>query len=297
MMDKTQTFPNGIVLFKNRINLNEYNPISFLSSIKENSIKNHYTNIYDEDRNFLYAINKSGHRFSKEDITKNCSRITDYYNYFSSDEQKLFFIQCQNTMYQCLLEYIEIYPQILPCLWWKTAGHVLAYDPGSDLGIHCDNDINYQPGFEPDYQLGILHVLAAITYFNSSLSESYKDNFVGGEISFPYADFKYTPQAGDVLMFPANYLGAHQVGKVTDGTRYAFLEYYGQGSSQKDRGIDIMESSQSFFGGQTWMKDLYVDYKEYILNKYGDNHKDLLLPVSRIYNSHGTKRDVDAAER
>lgn len=296
-MNNTQILPNGIVLFKNRINLNEYNPISFLSSIKENSIKNNYTDIYDENNNFLYAINKSGHRFSKEDIITNCSRITDYYNYFSCDKQKLFFTQCQQSMYKCLLEYIEIYPQILPCLWWRTSGHVLAYDPGSDLGIHCDNDINYQPGFEPDYQLGIFHVLASITYFNSSSLEFSENNFVGGEILFPYANFKYAPEAGDVLMFPANYLGTHKVEKITYGTRYAFLEYYGQGSSQKDRGIDIIDHSQSFFGGQTWMKDLFIDYKDYILNKYGDNHKDLLLPVNRIYNSYGTKRDVDAARK
>lgn len=292
-----QKYNNGVVLFKNRIDLNKYNPISFLSSIKENSIKNHYTDIYDEEGNFLYAVNKSGHRFSKQDIASNCSRITDYYNYFTSDEQKLFFINCQKSIYQCLLEYIEVYPQILPCLWWRTAGHVLAYDPGADLGIHCDNDINYQPGFEPDYQLGAFHVLAAITYFNSSSLELNHNNFVGGEISFPYANFQYKPQAGDVLMFPANYLGTHQVSKVNYGTRYAFLEYYGQGSSQKDRGIDIIDSSENFFGGQTWMKNLYIDYEKYILNKYGNDHRDLLLPVNRLYNSHGTKRDVDAATR
>lgn len=292
-MQQTIKLGNGIVLFKSRIPYSS-DVVSFLSELKTQAKNRHYSFVEDEDGNIIYATNKSGHRFNLEDIDKNCSRITDFYEYFPSDEIKEYFINCEEIIYKTLLEYGSIYPMSVPCLWWKTMGHVLAYGPGSDLGLHCDNDINYQPGFEPDFQLGVRHVLAAITYFNSSVEEYDGENFVGGEIVFPYADVKYTPQAGDILMFPANFVATHEVLGVKEGNRYAYLEYFGQGSSDGERGINICEPRDDVYSGQVWLSTLFEDYRKYILDTYGEKHDDLrLLPVSRKFHSQNTKQEVE----
>lgn len=283
---------NGIVLFKGSINVSP-GIIQELSEMKKTATEKHYSFVYNEYGDILYATNKSGHRFELDDIDKNCSRITDFREN-SSQELKDFFIECENTIYKTLLEYGSIYPMSIPCLWWKTKGHILAYGPGSDLGLHCDNDINYQPGFEPDYQLGVRHVLAAITYFNSSVDEYDGRNFTGGEIVFPYADVKYSPEAGDILMFPANFIATHEVLGVREGERYAYLEYFGQGSSDPEKGINIREDSDNIFSGQVWLSSLYEDYKNYIASKYGDDNENLmLLPVSRKFHSNSTKQEVE----
>ena len=283
---------SGIVLFKNKINVPD-ELTSFLYSLKEESKVKHYSYVCDENGNQIYATNKSGHRFKLEDIDKNCSRITDFYDSCTQDWQSDFFRSCEKAIYQSMIEYASMYPMVLPCLWWKTHGHVLAYGPGSDLGLHCDNDINFSPGFEPDFQLGIRHVLAAITYFNSSKDTVDDDNFVGGKITFPYAGVTYTPEKGDILMFPGNYMCAHQVDEVSAGNRYAFLEYFGQGSSDQDRGVNVSYPSPNTTSGQTWMPDLFEDYRKYVIQYYGesyDEHK--LLPVNRVFHSSNTKKEV-----
>lgn len=285
---------NGIVLFENKINVPD-GLLEFLAKLKSEAKEKHYSYTYDDDGNVLYATNKSGHRFQLEDIDKNCSRITDFYESFEDDWQLEFFTHCEDALYKSMIEYASIYPMVLPCLWWKTQGHVLAYGPGSDLGLHCDNDINFTPGFEPDYQLGIRHVLASITYFNSSVDEIDNENFTGGEINFPYAEVTYKPKRGDILMFPGNYMCTHEVKGVTSGNRYAYLEYFGQGSSDPDRGVQISDPVEDRFGGQVWMPSLFEDYRNYVIEFYGENYDEhKLLPVSRLFHSSNTKEEVES---
>lgn len=46
------------------------------------------------------------------------------------------------------------------------------------------------------------------------------DNFEGGDLYFPDLDIKYTPSAGDIVMYPAK--ENHMVLDLTDGFRYTF---------------------------------------------------------------------------
>lgn len=281
----------GVLVFKSDLQIQK-DILNFLLDLKIKSYKDHYSFIADENDKVIYAVNESGHRFNIEDIEKNCSRLTHFYENFPSSEIKDFFLECEKTIYKSLLQYISVYPMVLPCLWWKTMGHVLVYGPDSALGLHCDNDINYQPGFEPDYQLGIRHVLASMIYFNSSRDSSDNNNFVGGKIIFPYLNIEYSPEAGDVLMFPANYLAAHQVSTIESGNRYCYLEYFGQGSSDEKRGVCITEPSDNIFGGQVWMNDLFSDYDKFIKNNYKEDHGNFILPLQRQYHSNNTKNEV-----
>lgn len=261
----------GIVCFPESINVDQDLIIPYLSALKEKAIKEDYT-IVQEKNGGSYAINRSGHRYLLEDIEKSASHIMDFINRDTEKEVISFFQDCENIIYKSLLRYIEIYPMILRNIWWKTLGHVLAYGPGSDMGLHNDNDVNYQPDFEPDLQLATRNVVGAIIYLNSSVQDKkdiIKHEYNSGEIFFPYANVKYTPKSGDILMFPSNYLGTHEIHPCLNGSRYAYIGYFAQGSSHFDRGIFVTEESlPTGKQGQVWVKSLREDYISYILNKY-----------------------------
>lgn len=270
----------GIVKIENGITVNP-KIFSAIEELRQNAISSHYTYVYDDDGNVLYATNLSGHRFVPEDLAKQCVRINNFTK-LEEPWQQQYFADIETEMYTALLEYISLFPMVLPCLWWKTKGHVLSYKPGAELGLHGDNDINYQPHHEPDFQLGNKHVLAAIAYLN--------DDYQGGDIVFPYADVRYTPKAGDVLLFAANYMCAHQVEPILEGNRYAYLTYFGQGSSTPEYGVTIVEDGPNIHSGQVWMHDLFQDYADYIaLHK--TSHNDL-SPIYRAFNSSGTRQEL-----
>lgn len=282
----------GIVHFPKSIDVNQDLIIPYLSDLRKIALQKDYTIIHDESGSPIYAINRSGHRYNLEDINRACNHIMDF-----SDSEKLykdFFLSCEDIMYQNLLRYIEIFPMILPCLWWRTKGHVVAYGSGSNFGLHCDNDINYQPGAIPDQQLATRNVVGCLIYFNDSM-ENNTHSYTGGEIYFPYADVKYTPKSGDMIMFPSNYLGTHEVLNVSSGERYAYVGYFAQGSSDPEKGINIKDDTGQADSGQVWMPELFNDYIDFIENKYKDNYdkKDLLLKAARRqHTSNNTTQEV-----
>lgn len=290
---------NGILLFRNAIEIDQDLLIPYLYSLKKKAEEEDYTIIYSDSREPLYAVNRSGHRYSLEDLDKSCNHIMDFAK--KTEEQNSyydFFKECEDIIYQCLLRYIEKYPTIAPCLWWKTQGHVVAYSPGSKFGLHADNDVNYQPGAVPDQQLATRNVLGIIIYFNDSVSteELIKDHeYNGGEITFPYLDVTYSPKSGDILFFPSNFLASHEVSECQNGYRYAYVSYFAQGSSDESRGINIRESNSVIDSGQVWVPELFNDYLNYLEQKYGDSlfeYPELTRSVTRSNTSNGTREEV-----
>jgi len=294
----------GIVCFPNAINVNQDLVIPYLASLKEKAMKEDYNIVTESDGN-TYAINRSGHRYSIEDIGINASHIMNFIDQNSSKELVDFFEECEKTFYNSLLRYIEIFPMILPNIWWRTLGHVLAYGPNSKMGIHNDNDVNYQAGFEPDLQLATRNVIGVIIYLNSSVSSKediIKYEYNKGEIVFPYANVTHAPKTGDVLMFPSNYLGTHEINECVNGSRYAYIGYFAQGSSHPERGVYITNSAPPIgMQGQVWINNLTEDYMNYIRDKYNiidtttltdPGILALLRGTVRRYNSFGTEKNL-----
>ena len=289
----------GIVVFENAIDVDQDIIIPFISSLKEKAIKDDYKIIYDENKKPLYAINRSGHRYDIEDIYTSSSHIMDFLDKDSDSYLVDFFSRCEKTSYTNLIKYVELFPMLLPSLWWRTQGHILAYGPGSSMGLHSDNDVNYQPGFEPDWQVATRSVVGSIIYFNSSVDSNddiKKYEYLNGEICFPYADVVYKPKSGDLIFFPSNFLGSHYINPCNSGSRYGYIGYFSQGSAHPDRGINITnENIPPGLQGQIWMPEIVNDYRDYITDKYGkDNQKtsELLKPTYRMYNSSNTVKEL-----
>jgi hypothetical protein len=291
----------GIVLFRNVIPMENYEYIlDFARSLRLKALKDDFILVNDELGNPIYGINRSGHRYSLEAIEISCNHIMNFLDDSSDKKYHNFFQACEDVLYQCMLRYIEFYPMMLPCLWWRTQGHIVGYGKGGRFGKHCDNDINYQPGAEPDQQLAIRNVLGGLIYFNNSVSSldqiKNKNDYVGGEITFPYADFTYSPKAGDVLMFPSNYLGTHKVLECKEGERYAYVGYFAQGSNHIEKGINIRQPSKVIDSGQVWMPNIVEDYLKSIEKRHHNtDEKSLSLlteAANRAMTSNGTNREI-----
>ena len=115
----------GVVIFENVINVPQKEIISLLDELSEKSLREQYEYKYDTNGNLLHAVNKSGFIYEIESIAKNPIRVQEL--------NHKFFNECEEAIYKCLLEYIEIFPAVLQCLWWKSEGHALKYPTGSSL--------------------------------------------------------------------------------------------------------------------------------------------------------------------
>jgi predicted 2-oxoglutarate/Fe(II)-dependent dioxygenase YbiX len=303
--ENIEVYPMGIILFKNVLPMKDHKYIiDFARSLRLKALKDDFVIIKDELGEPIYAINRSGHRYSLEDIDISCNHIMNFMNESLDQKYFDFFQSCEDALYSCMLRYVEFFPMMLPCLWWRTQGHIVGYGKGGRFGKHCDNDVNYQPGAEPDQQLAIRNVLGGLIYFNnsvSSLSEATSNNdYVGGEIYFPYADFTYSPKAGDVLMFPSNYLGTHKVLECKEGERYAYVGYFAQGSNDLARGVNVREPSNVMDSGQVWMPDIMDDYMEHINKRHPNSTEEkiglLTEAVKRQLTSAETSKEINKSD-
>jgi hypothetical protein len=293
----------GIVLFRQVIPMEKYKDVlDFAQSLRIKALQEDFIYVKDENNHPLYAINRSGHRYSMEDVAISCNHIMDFLKEESAKQKYYdFFKMCEDALYACMLRYVEFFPMMIPCLWWRTQGHIVAYGAGAKFGIHCDNDVNYQPGAEPDQQLAIRNVLGGLIYFNNSVDSTDKIihnyDYVGGEIYFPYANYKYSPKSGDILMFPSNYLATHRVLECQHGERYAYVGYFAQGSNDISRGVNVRQPSETIDSGQVWMPNIMDDYIKHLQDKgidiFLEENRYLTEAVKRPMTSHDTNKEIN----
>lgn len=260
----------GVVIFENAISVPVAEIAKIIDALSDEAVKQQYEYVYDSDGKPIHAVNKSGFIYELDAIAKTPIRVQNL--------NHKFFNECENLIYKCLLEYIEIFPAVLQCLWWKSEGHALKYPTGSKLGFHCDNDVNYRYGQLPPFEHATRNVISALVYINDNCDESdcNEYSFTGGEMVLPYFDITIKPKSGTILFMPANYLGAHEIMEITSGSRYSYLSWFAQGSPQQDKGVSPQEpdaSATRAIGGQWWMPTIVEDYDKYLMDKYGDEGK------------------------
>ena len=256
----------GTVVFKNAIDIPQTEVIGYVDKLKEQWKKQNFTYVYDDDGNPIHAINNGGFIYSLELAAAAPIRVQDL--------NHPFFKKCDDAIYAALLEYIEMFPAILQCLWWKSGGHVLCYEKGGRLGFHCDNDINYRYGSSPQTEHATRNVVSALIYLNDCIEEDEDDvdfSFSGGHMTIPYFGIDIKPQKGTIVMMPANYIGAHEIKEVTQGCRYSYLTWFAQGSPDEGRGISPRVQNEWIdTSGQWWLPSIIEDYESHILKKYPD---------------------------
>ena len=191
---------------------------------------------------------------------------------YTPDDIRDFFVNCEKGLYRCLIRYIDVFPMIVNTLWWKNRGHVLKYVPGASLGIHNDNDTNYRVWNNQRHftqrEVAMYQVVNAIIYFN--------DDYEGGEFYFPYLDLSLKPKPGDIVFFPANYVGTHAVTQVTSGHRYTYLAQFGHGMTS---GGEIVEATES----TDWLPPVYFPFLH-------QDYKKLLDKGLSVYDVDKDKR-------
>lgn len=86
--------------------------------------------------------------------------------------------------------------------YWE-AFNFIKYEPGNHFMEHHDHSFSYNC------------TVSLVGYVN--------DNYEGGELYFRLQNITYKPEAGDLVIFPSNYMYPHQAMPVKSGTKYSIV--------------------------------------------------------------------------
>jgi len=265
----------------------------FLISKTKESIEKEWSIMYspsiDPETGQPAYINRSGYFFSKSGIDEMPRRAGSIHQTDDLEFKKVLdFIEQSKDKY--LLKYFEKFPLAYKCVWWKIKGHLLEYKKGVHLGSHSDNSVDYLYGIDhPKMQLALRGAVTSLFYINSHIdnAKDEKEVFIGGEHYFNYFDITYKPSQGDILMFPSNFMAAHEVFPVTEGLRYSYLGWYSQGTPNEDVSENvadpILEPETAFRATNVYLPTLREDFRNYLKNKgYQESSDQYSVTVSGI---------------
>jgi hypothetical protein len=91
---------------------------------------------------------------------------------------------------------------IMPLKYWEAMNFV-KYNKGQHFKEHQDHGFSYNC------------TVSLVGYIN--------DDYEGGELFFRLQNLKIKALAGDLYVFPSNYMYPHQAMPVTDGTKYSIV--------------------------------------------------------------------------
>jgi hypothetical protein len=86
--------------------------------------------------------------------------------------------------------------------YWE-AMNLVKYGPGEHFEYHHDHGYSYNC------------TVSLVLYLN--------DNYEGGEISFRLQNLQVKPEAGDLFVFPSNFMYPHRAMPVISGTKYSLV--------------------------------------------------------------------------
>jgi hypothetical protein len=270
----------GVVLFRNVLDVDQKSLLSYVDEHAEHSTPGIFLK---EENGEQWCEDWAGEKFPVERYYSNPYRLGGYGENKPVMENtppdiKEFFYENEHQMYLCLMKYIDIYTHLLNSLWWHFRGNVLKYFPNGSLGMHSDNDTSYKTIDGQRYETGrpeaIYQTLSILVYYNDSVdTEEELDgtNFMGGEMWFPYLNnLTYKPKTGDMLFFPANYVGTHGVTEVTAGYRYVYQSCYGQGVHTETKPVLIpgYETERLPWGMAGYLPWIHQDWERFSKSPY-----------------------------
>lgn len=98
-------------------------------------------------------------------------------------------------------DYTKLYP-MERLEYWESI-NLIKYYPGNHFQTHADDGASYKS------------VVSLVGYLN--------DNYSGGELTFSQYDVTIKPDAGDLVIFPSNYMFMHRAMPVTEGVKYSIV--------------------------------------------------------------------------
>lgn len=125
-------------------------------------------------------------------------RTSSEMNQFPSEVNKVLNQSFKKTVnhYICRFNAPVVLPEV-------STFNLLKYEIGEEFKAHYD-DSEYTP-----------RRISAVGFLN--------DNYQGGELSFDLLNFVYEPVAGDIVVFPSNFVHLHASLPVTSGTKYSVV--------------------------------------------------------------------------
>lgn len=232
----------GVVLFSNAFSLDVPSTVALIEPYIASEFAAQYKEAFNEQTGQIEYVNRSGYFFKENDIMKMPRRFT---NSHTIDDEKLSALLSglEEAKDDCLVRYIMEYPLAYKTIWWKIKGHFVSYSTsrgGLYLGPHSDNSVDYEYGFShPSQQIATRGTVSCVSYINSANDPGL--GFTGGTHKFTYLDVEYSPASGDVLMFPSNFVAAHEVTEVLSGSRYSYLGWYSHGTPNPSVGEMVVD--------------------------------------------------------
>jgi hypothetical protein len=112
--------------------------------------------------------------------------------------------QITEKLKECLEDYRKVY-SVNP-LNYMEAINFIRYGEGQHFNAHPDSG--------PAYSCEV----STVMYLNS--------DYTGGELYYPYFDYTYVPQYGDIVLFPSSYLFMHAALPVKSGIKYSAVTMF-----------------------------------------------------------------------
>ena len=258
-------YPGGVMHFHNAFQIDQDLILPYIDSMAYvppcglNIVK-------DADGNVSHGTMHDGTVVDISDLLRLPMRVggggePDPVGPYTPEDVREFFEMIEETLYMCLVRYVDLYPLIINTVQWRMRGHCLRYSKEASLGLHNDNDTNTLVIDGERYVTGrdiaMYQVVNCLAYFN--------DDYEGGEFRFPYSDVTLKPETGDVVFFPANYIGSHGVAEITgDRYRYTYLSQFGHGGEHKYEVAEAEDSNQ-------WLPPVYVPFLNQDMKRFQES--------------------------
>lgn len=275
----------GVVMFESAISFDSSTVVDLCEKQILSEQKDMYVPGIDPETGNKAFINRSGYVYDKYGVTRMPRRGSMLHSN-GSPEIRQFFADVENIKDEYLLKYMTKFPLAYKNIWWKVKGHLVSYsaDKGGDfLGQHSDTSADYAYGYpHPSSQLATKNTVSCVVYLN--------EDFDGGHHYFNYLDIDIVPKIGSIIMFPSNFIAAHEITPVTRGTRYSYLGWYSHGSPNEalnesivDPQIDPELASRAT---NVYLPNLRSDFKAH-LDKIGIDKTSYVYQL--VSTMHGQK--------
>jgi predicted 2-oxoglutarate/Fe(II)-dependent dioxygenase YbiX len=119
-----------------------------------------------------------------------------------SDLKKIYF-DIDERLQECVKHYSSLFNLNLE---FQEAVNFVRYGKDQHFQVHSDHGFSY------------VCTVSTVMYLN--------DNYTGGELFFPYINYTYTPEEGDIVLFPSNFLYSHAALPVKEGIKYSAVTMF-----------------------------------------------------------------------